>query len=249
MIRVGFKTDRGQVRKENQDACFVLHSQNVFLLADGVGGGNSGSLASKLAVSHMAQRIKDRPVSEYVGQAAIKEYMEDLMETANATIIQEAMDKPENMGMATTLTACAVVGKMAYFIHIGDSRAYLIRGGEMIQITEDHSYVNDLLKRGLITPEEAEQSTERHKITRALGADRTVEPDFYSRELEDNDLILLCSDGLYGEVDKEEIIDICLEEEDMTSMANSLVERANYYGGYDNISVICIAYGEGERHG
>lgn len=249
MLRVGFKTEKGRVREENQDACFVLHSQNVFLLADGVGGGKSGSLASRMTVSEIAKSLRKDPISNYVGIGPIKQYLQSLVDLANQAVRKEAGSDPSKMGMATTLTACAIVGNKAYFIQVGDSRGYILRRGQLIQVTEDHSYVNDLVKKGILTPEEAQYSSERHKITRAVGAEADLEADFYKEDLQAGELVLLCSDGLYGEVSEEEIIEICQEEEDMNEMANRLIERANQYGGHDNISVVCISYGEGEHHG
>lgn len=249
MLKVGFKTDRGRVREENQDACFILHSQNVFLLADGVGGGKSGSLASRLAVMDVANNLKKDPIFNYKDQASIESYFRKLVASANETVRLEAESDFSKLGMATTLTACAIVEDRAYFTQVGDSRGYILRDRQLIQITEDHSYVNELIKRGELTPEEAEFSLDRHKITRAIGAEPEVKADFYAEELQDGDLVLLCSDGLYDAVYEGEIIVMFDREKDMNKLAADLIRRANECGGHDNISVVCIYYLEGERHG
>ena len=143
--------------------------------------------------------------------------------------------------MATTVVVCCIRGGYAYIAHVGDSRAYICRNGALTQITEDHTYVNALVKAGIITAEEAVSHEQRHMITRALGAEDAVSPDFKQVEIRENDIILLCTDGLFGEVEEPLITEILSSSRHtMSEMASLLVDEANKSGGADNITVICL---------
>ncbi len=143
--------------------------------------------------------------------------------------------------MATTVVICCIRGNYAYICHVGDSRAYICRNRKLIQITEDHTYVNALVKAGVITEEEAMSHDERHKITRAVGAEEYVKADFKQVSIIKGDILLLCTDGLYGELSPDEIVDIISKEGSTMSLATSqLIEAANKSGGADNVTIVCL---------
>ena len=160
-MHVGFKTDRGIIRTSNEDACFVLLHDKVYILADGVGGGNSGEIASRTAVSEIANYVVGHPISRMVDKYEIVGYMKDAFEKANTKIYDMAREYEENFGMATTAIIVYVRKGKAYIGNIGDSRVYLYRNGEYLQLTEDHTYVNTLVKAGILSKEEADQDEYR----------------------------------------------------------------------------------------
>ena len=239
-MHVGFKTDRGIIRTSNEDACFVLLHDKVYILADGVGGGNSGEIASRTAVSEIANYVVGHPISRMVDKYEIVGYMKDAFEKANTKIYDMAREYEENFGMATTAIIVYVRKGKAYIGNIGDSRVYLYRNGEYLQLTEDHTYVNTLVKAGILSKEEADQDERKNVIIKALGAEPSVEPDFFQVEVMEGDILLACSDGLYDEVSDEEIIEVIREKENMNDLAAELIERANRNGGRDNITIITL---------
>ena len=240
MLSVGFKTDRGVVRSGNEDSLFVLPDQQLYIVADGVGGHNSGELASRLAVGYMAQFVALNPVAKVKSDKDLMLYFKACLEGANQLIFGKAQEEPDNRGMATTSVLCFVRNNKAYVVNVGDSRAYLIRDGVLRQVTKDHSYVNDMIESGMLTPEEAKYHPDRHMITRALGGEQEVKPDFFQFEVYKNDILILCTDGLYGELTEESFIKRSAEARTMHQLASDLVFDANSNGGKDNISVICI---------
>lgn len=240
MIRAGFKSDIGMKRKNNEDSCFMMPREQVYIVADGVGGNNSGETASGLAVSTIAERIKKKSPLSVKKDEDVIGILKDCVELANRKIINYGIKHPENKGMATTIVMCCVKGNKAYFANAGDSRAYILRGGELCQITEDHSFVNSLLKKGAISPEEAMSHEKRNMITKALGAEDQVGADYYQTDIKNGDIILLCTDGLYGEVPEEELCEAIEKTDDMSELAATLVEMANCHGGRDNVTAVCL---------
>jgi len=247
MIETGFKSNKGIKRKNNEDACFVLPEEQVYVIADGVGGNNAGELASRAAVSSVVKYVKEKPIAKADSDKALNKYFKKCIDRANKKIIEMASQEPEREGMATTLVVCHIRGSKAYFVNVGDSRAYINRQGKIFQVTEDHTYINSLLKLGVITPEEAKDHKQGHMITRALGAEDETEADFYETDIEDNDVIVLCTDGLYGEMDDERISRLISENEKMTDLANKMIIEANRLGGNDNITVVCLKYVKGGK--
>lgn len=245
-MHVGFKTDKGIIRSSNEDACFVLLHDKVYILADGVGGGNSGEIASRTAVSEIANYVVQHPLSHMLDKYEIVGYMRDAFEAANTRIYDMARAHEENSGMATTAIIVYVNKGKAYIGNIGDSRVYLYRDGEYIQLTEDHTYVNTLVKAGILSREEADQDERKNVIIKALGAEPTVEPDFFQVDIMKDDLLLACSDGLYDEVSDEEIIEVIKEKDNMNELAAELIARANSNGGRDNITIITLKITEEE---
>lgn len=240
MIQVGFKSDKGIKRKNNEDAYFVMPAENVYIIADGVGGNNAGEIASRTAVSVAAEYIRENPIRNIKREDELREYFMKCLSKANTEIYTLARKYEENRGMATTMVIAYVAGKLGYIVNVGDSRAYVVRQGQMKSVTEDHTYVNELLKSGVITEEEAERHPKKNMITRAIGGDAVIEPDFFRVDFESGDILLLCTDGLYSEVPDDTTANILTEAESMRDAAGMLVHEANRLGGRDNITVICL---------
>ncbi len=233
---VGFKTDKGARRTNNEDAFFVLKNDNLFIIADGVGGNKSGEIASRTAVNEVAQYVEENGISS----EHVCEQLKKTVQYANYRVYDLAQKYIENRGMATTLiVACINDGKL-YIANVGDSRAYIYREETLIQISEDHTYVNELVKAGVISRADARNHEEKNMITRAVGAESMVEPDIYEISLTSSDVILLCTDGLYGEVGSEVIEKVLSKDLSMSDTCNMLVDLANENGGRDNITVICV---------
>ncbi len=239
-MEVGFKTDKGRRRSNNEDACFVMKKDKVFIVADGVGGNNSGEIASRLAVNEIANYVETHPLSEVRSVEQVQDYFEDCLKNANFKVLELSQRIEANKGMATTVVCAYVQSDTIYIINVGDSRAYVFRDGVLLQITEDHTYVNTLLKAGLISEDEAMNHENKNMITRAVGADYTVDADFFSLPIRKDDIILICTDGLYGEVGEEQLIAALKEEKSMTDICNELVEMANENGGSDNITMVVL---------
>lgn len=248
-MQVGFKTDRGLRRQNNEDACFILPSDRVYVVADGVGGGNAGEIASRTAVSQIAGYIDRNPLEPTDDKYKIANYFQTCLDQVNRHIFDMANKHDANHGMATTIVVVYTDRGKAYISNVGDSRAYLFRDGQLTQLTEDHTYVNTLVKAGILTPEEAEHDERKNVITRALGAEPAVEPDFFQVDILEDDVILMCTDGLYDELSEEEIIDVLEEHMTMSATSAELVLRANLNGGHDNITVVSLRVMEEDING
>jgi len=240
MIQIGFKCNKGIVRKNNEDACFVIPSHDVYIVADGVGGNKSGEVASRTAVSEIAELVNDCALKSFATPEEIFGFFSEVIDYTNQKIYQMGQEDENKKGMATTLVMAYINGFEGYISNVGDSRAYLLRDGELRQLTVDHTYVNELINKGVITEEEAENHKQRNVITKALGAERFVGPDFYRISLCKDDIVMLCTDGLYGEVRDPQIIEILQSGLNMNDACSKLVEAANNAGGRDNITVVCI---------
>lgn len=245
MIQVGFKTDTGKRRKNNEDALFIIPELKTYIVADGVGGHKSGELASRTAVSGIAEYMKANSFQQIEEEEELKEYFLNCLRKVNEKIYNMSKESPEHNGMATTLVMIYIKGSKAYVVNVGDSRAYIVRNGEISKITEDHTYVNELLKNGTITEQEAEVHPQKNMITRALGGDLDVYPDFFQVNVLKKDLFILCTDGLYGEVSDEKICQLAATATTMSSLSKELVKLANENGGNDNITVVCLKIGTG----
>jgi protein phosphatase len=246
MVKVGFRTDVGRVRKGNEDALLVLQRSNLYVVADGVGGHNSGEVASRKAVNTIEEFVAENPIE--VSENMDGKYRHNWFESyflrcfqkVNSEIISISQQEPDKAGMATTAVLAYVDESMLYLTNIGDSRAYMVRDGEITQLTEDHSLINKLIQAGALTRTEAEDHPDKNMITRALGAETNVEPDFYHFELHDKDRVVLCTDGLHGELSDEEICGIIKQESDLNMACKKLVRAANERGGHDNTTIICL---------
>lgn len=238
MYDIGYQTDKGRLREINEDALFLDDTAGLYLVADGVGGHNAGELASITAVREIGTLFSQSPPTG--SDDALGHYFQELLNAVNLKIYQMALSDPETSGMATTLLLMYLKNDKAYVANVGDSRAYLIRGGEIYQISEDHTYVQGLVKSGTLTKEEALIHPERHMITKAMGVEPQVSPDFYQFELIPEDVILLCTDGLYTEVHEKDMVLLAADAVNMNRLAETFVNQANANQGKDNITVICI---------
>ncbi len=233
-------TDKGKTREINQDYIYsddgpVGLLPNLYIVADGMGGYNAGDFASRCCVESFVEQVKKSQ------QPTVISTMTEAIDVANATVLQHAKEKEELSGMGTTFVAATVFPDRAYVMNIGDSRLYLI-GNEMKQITVDHSYVEEMVRKGEIKRKDARIHPKKNVITRAVGVEAEVEADFYEIELtEDAGFLLLCTDGLTNMVEDEEICHVVMRHEGAPQDAvKELINRANECGGKDNISVIVI---------
>ena len=239
-MQVGFKSDKGLKRSNNEDACFVLLPDKVYVVADGVGGGNAGEIASRTAVSEIANYVVEHPIANMTNKYAIVNYLQSCLDEANSKIFRMANTYKENTGMATTaVIVYAAFGKV-FITNVGDSRVYLYRGGHLVQLTDDHTYLNTLVKAGILSKEEAEVDERKNVITKALGAEPTVEPDFFQVEIMKDDIFIICTDGLYDEVENPEIVQVLSKNQSMSDVCTELINRANTNGGRDNITIISL---------
>lgn len=239
-MEVAFKTDAGLRRSNNEDAYFIMLNEKVYIIADGVGGNNSGEIASTMAVKKVASEIKSRLIPEGASSESIKIYLEECAKNANIEVISAALSSAKNNGMATTMVIGCIRNNVAYFLNIGDSRAYVYKNKILKQITEDHTYVNTLVKAGAITEAEAKVHQDKHMITRAIGAEYDVETDFFTVKIDEECVFLLCTDGLYDEVEDDTIKQVLDKDLTMADTCDELVDLAKAHGGRDNITIICI---------
>jgi serine/threonine protein phosphatase PrpC len=233
---VGVITDTGRKRRRNEDA--YVCEPPLFAIADGMGGALAGEVASRLAAAALKESHAD---------AGGEHRIYDLIQEANRRVYARSSTDPNTSGMGTTITVALVENGNVAFGHVGDSRAYLIRDGHMEQVTEDHSLVNELMKSGKLSREEAETHPQRSVITRALGTDPDVDADTFTIEAKSGDVFLLCSDGLTDMVGEREILELVeLNRLDIDVALKSLVRAANRSGGEDNITVVAFEIAESE---
>jgi serine/threonine protein phosphatase PrpC len=229
------RTDTGRRRRRNEDA-FVL-APPLFAVADGMGGAQAGEVASKLA----AAALEDTDPGRLTGP----ERVASLIQEANRRVHERSSSDPSTSGMGTTMTVALVEDDGVVIGHVGDSRAYLVRNGHIEQITEDHSLVNELLKSGKLSAQEAEVHPQRSVITRAVGTDPDVDVDSFTIDARDGDVFLICSDGLTDMVDDERILETFAQYgDDLDRMTKQLVIAANRGGGEDNITVVTFSIGD-----
>lgn len=239
------KTDIGLERTENQDNVWgeiLCPNACAAVLCDGMGGESRGGLASRLAVDMVSKRIKEY-FNEDLGSNAIRNLLITAVVAANS-IVRGYPKENEDEIMGTTCVAAIVYKKTAHIINVGDSRAYQLfcEGDDecIRQITKDHSHVRELVDKGIITEEEAKTHPKRSKITRAVGAEDEIIPDYFELDLNDGDMLLLCSDGLSAYGDDLDILDICFDNKPR-DCCRKLVDYANDNGGHDNVSVALIS--------
>ena len=223
----------------NQDYMFgsdqaVGKLPNLFIVADGMGGHKAGEYASKTAVETISEYIQ-KCDSELV-VATIRKAIGE----ANQKLLKEAILDSEKEGMGTTVVAATIIGDKLLAANVGDSRLYIVNESGITQVTVDHSYVEEMIRSGRIVRSEARNHPDRNKITRAVGVFPKVEVDFFETKIEPGDTILLCTDGLTGMVEDEEIRRIILSQRDIVEKTETLIRRANENGGTDNITVLLI---------
>ncbi len=248
-------TDVGRVRANNEDCFRIVEPLHLFILSDGMGGEAHGEIASSMAVEtivNCCSNEKENPgatvTSPAGGHWAEKtRRLQNAVHLANTKIFQSAQKNPEQRGMGATITAAWYDGGRLSVAHVGDSRAYLLRGGSLQQLTNDHSLVAEQVRRGLITPQEAESSDMQSVLLRALGAHSDVEVDVDEVGIYPRDVLLLCSDGLTRMVTEPEIAGTMQAETNPTTAAQKLIELANDGGGIDNVTVIVARFQEEEK--
>lgn len=237
MISYG-KTDIGMIRSINQDSIFFSDKRigtlpNLYIVADGMGGHQAGDYASAHAVSWFVEYVKN---CQYVNPITI---LKTGIAKVNGMLLQKASEHSELRGMGTTFVVAVIIDNKLYVANIGDSRLYVI-GDEVKQITLDHSLVEELIRTGQLDRRRVRFHPEKNIITRALGTGNEAVPDFFEVILQREEKVLLCSDGLTNMVEDDEIGDIIMQKQFVDKICEQLVERANYYGGKDNIGVVVV---------
>jgi protein phosphatase len=232
-------TDPGQKRAHNEDYVFASDASvgglpNLFIVADGMGGHNAGDIASETAVKAILEQIRKRKIKTPT------KALEEAINHANKAVFDCAKADESKAGMGTTLVAATVVENRLHVANVGDSRLYIVRGGELVQVTHDHSLVEEMLRSGTISKAAAEHHPAKHKITRAVGVEEDVRIDFFDEPMDDIRAIFLCSDGLSNMVEAETIRDVLASDKKVKQKAERLVELANAAGGKDNITVLVI---------
>ncbi len=241
------QTDVGRKRDHNEDSFLVDEELGLFLVADGMGGHAGGGTASLIAVQTIRARLQmareaDPELFSSPGaleESPLRDVLREAVEGACQSIYQAAQSDASLAGMGTTVTAAVLAGSNAFVAHVGDSRCYVVRKGHIYQVSEDHSLVNEQLKAGAITPEEARNSRFKNIITRSVGFEADVIVDMMGLEVEAGDRLIICCDGLSNLVDDDEILEIVLQAP-LEAAPERLIELANDRGGDDNITAIVI---------
>ncbi|MDP4093850.1 MAG: Stp1/IreP family PP2C-type Ser/Thr phosphatase [Bacillota bacterium] len=236
-------SDKGKIREINEDSYNVIAGYPgipvSFIIADGMGGHNSGEIASKMAVDSISSFILQY-AERFVNEEVISEAIMEAVKKANEEIYTEAAQHKSNSGMGTTLTVAVINNKKIYIGHVGDSRAFLIRNNEMTLLTTDHTYIEELVKNGSITREEALSHPKKNVLVRAVGCEENINVDIYVYDIQEGDICLLCTDGLTNMLSENELLDIVKSSEDPEYICKELVNNANIRGGEDNITVIVV---------
>ncbi|MCY3839127.1 MAG: Stp1/IreP family PP2C-type Ser/Thr phosphatase [Gammaproteobacteria bacterium] len=230
------RTDTGRVRHENQDAFALREDLGLAVVADGVSMPRAGGVAAEIAVETAVEYL----AGVAAGEPLTGQHLRRALETANERVFGLSRAISAYRGMATTLVVAVVNGARGYVAHVGDSRVYRYRNVELTAITKDHSVVQRRVDAGLISPTQARVARDRHVVTRAIGAEPTLAPDIAALDLEDGDLLLLCSDGLTEHLEDDEIARHLAEASDLDETADRLVEAANAAGGSDNVTVVLV---------
>jgi PPM family protein phosphatase len=246
-------SDVGRKRKGNEDSLFLNPEQRLFVVADGMGGHAAGEVASKVAVDSINEFVcltgGDEEITWPFGLDENISYDGNRLKTAirhaNRKVLEATKEKSEYEGMATTVAAVLVDGDMANIGHVGDSRIYLFSEGALSLLTSDHSWVNEQIQSGVISPDQARSHPLRNVVTRALGGKTDLAVDMQVRKMKPGEILLLCSDGLTTMVPDEEIEQVLKENEvDLKGAADALVDTANEHGGEDNITVVLLQFQE-----
>ena len=232
-------TDVGMVRKVNQDYVFCYENPvgnlpNLFVVADGMGGHQAGDYASRCCVENIATSVKNGKAKSPIS------VMEEAINEANLSVFRQAESNPDLYGMGTTLVATTIVGKEMYIANIGDSRAYIIHKDQIKQITEEHSWVQEMIRNGQLESKEARSHKNKNVITRAIGTSAMVQADYFELTVTEGDILLMCTDGLTNMLEDEDILDIIQEKDTVEAMGKELIRAANANGGKDNIGIVLV---------
>jgi protein phosphatase len=256
-LEIAGMTDVGCVRKNNEDSMGLDEELGLMVVADGMGGHNSGEVASEIAVGTVRDYARQMigGAKNVVPEGGDPSYsvrgrqLEYFIRTANEIIYQKGRQFPKDAGMGTTVVAALADDRSLTVAHVGDSRAYLYRNGRLEQLTEDHSLVGDQVKKGLISADQAVHSNLQNILTRALGADAEVKVDVADHPLLPGDIVLLASDGLNKMVTDEEVAKVLATGEGVAKMVSTLIEMSRSAGGVDNITVVCARVPSREQRG
>ena len=244
-------THLGRERSRNED-CYCIRvgkKGGLFAVADGMGGHLSGNIASSLAVGVIEKHwpdLEQRLLTDGDRDEDITATVKHLIEEANCLIMSEALADSSHKGMGTTLSMGLLNGNSLTIGHVGDSRVYLIEGGRISLLTEDHSLIEQMIQDGVLNPEEAQDHPKRHILTRALGTSPVVEADLFQVDLPEGFALLFCTDGLTSLVQDKELLTLFLTHDDLQRAAVAMVDLANMRGGFDNITVV-LATGMGRQ--
>lgn len=247
MVRGGL-SDIGKTRDKNQDA-FYLSEQNdqqLYIVADGMGGHRCGEIASNMALKIVREYFLENKKA-LNRKDCILRLIKESIEKANIQIYLHSLDMEECQGMGTTITLAYIFEDSILIGHVGDSRAYIIGDKDIKQITEDHSYINELLKNGTITLEESRVHPKKNMITRAVGTSSIVEVDLTELKYKKGDILLLCSDGIYNMIEESEIYEVFNRGLGMQKSCEVLIDMANEKGGLDNSTIVAIKFDEVRR--
>ncbi|MCC6548200.1 Stp1/IreP family PP2C-type Ser/Thr phosphatase [Candidatus Sumerlaeota bacterium] len=248
-IQAAGLSDRGMKRPHNEDSLSVVPSLSLFIVADGMGGHNAGEVASRQAIESIVQFLRDSqrdtdswPIPPNPELTVSENRIVTAVKLANRDVCKLSMEHPEYHGMGTTLVSMLLdaPNEKISIAHVGDSRAYRLRDGNMEKMTRDHSWVEEQLERGIITEEEAKNHRWKNVITRALGNKLDVEVEVKTHTIKSGDVYLLCSDGLSGMIDKDVMEQVLVNMPDLEEAAQSLIRAANEAGGHDNISLVLV---------
>lgn len=243
-LQIGALTHPGVIREKNEDCYSIIRKEDasaiVVIVADGMGGHKSGEQASKIATSIAQETLEQRLGVESLLAPDICDVFTNIMEKANAQVIKIGAKNIKSSGMGTTLTILGIQKDEFVVSHVGDSRVYVVNENTIKRITTDHSYVQDLIDNGTITPEQAQNHPRRNVITKAVGGDKTIKPDFYRGKISANDSLLVCTDGLTNMVEETLILEILNKDLTADDAVKELVNLANDNGGSDNVTAVLV---------
>ena len=238
-----YLTDKGKVRHHNEDNGGIftnLAGQRLAIVADGMGGHRAGDVASEMTIDFLKEQWEKEGEIETAEHAS--DWLKQNIGEVNMLLFNHAQENPDCEGMGTTVVAAICTGLFVTVLNVGDSRGYIFNEAGFHQLTEDHSLVNELVRSGQISKEDAEHHPRKNVLLRALGTEMTVDADIKTIIFEEGDLLLLCSDGLSNKVSQEEMSGILAGDQELNDKAAALVERANQNGGEDNITLVIAAY-------
>lgn len=243
-VRVGAFTHMGMLRQKNEDSFYIPRDIEeqipLFVIADGMGGCNAGEIASKEAIDSVVSFINENYHNCPKDRKSILKLLTDSIMHANDLVFKKSLSEEILNGMGTTLIVVLVHNNKLYIGHIGDSRVYAVKNNRILQLTRDHSYVEQLVERGIITREQASAHPRKNYITRAIGCEDNVEVDLSVRKFFDDEIFILCTDGLTNMISDEKIMEVVLENEFPQAAVEELIKSANSAGGLDNITVIVL---------
>jgi PPM family protein phosphatase len=242
-MKAVFRSDRGKVRQHNEDnGGIFINPEGVrfAVVADGMGGHRAGDVASRMTIEHMRESFGETQAFHTPQEA--ESWLREKIEQVNRVLFEHSEQNTECQGMGTTIVAAICTGKFATIANIGDSRCYLYNESGFKQVTEDHSLVNELVRSGQISREDAENHPRKNVLLRALGTEKNVDMDITTIVFEEGDMLLLCSDGLSNKVSEKEMLDTVRDERSIEEKADSLITLANLYGGEDNITLVLVQF-------